>query len=255
VTKEQEMTDRGRVRVERSYKRVRVMFNGIVVADTSSPWLVWEKPYYPTYYFPAGSVRSDLLEETGDRRRSPSLGEYAMATLVVGHRRAEGAVSRLDDTPIGDLAGAFRFDWQAMDHWFEEDEEVFVHARDPYRRVDALRSSRHVRVEIDGVTVAESRSPVVLFETGLPVRFYLDKTDVRMDMLAPTDTVTACPYKGVARYWTATVDGTVYPDIVWGYDIPLIESLPIAGRVAFYNEKVDVFVDGERQERPTTVFS
>jgi uncharacterized protein (DUF427 family) len=143
-----------------------------------------------------------------------------------------------------------------MDAWFEEDEEVFTHPRDPYTRVDILASSRHVRVEVAGVTVAESSSPRLLFETGLPARYYLPKPHVRLDLLVPTDTVSHCPYKGRAEWWSVhTPDGTVHPDLAWSYRTPLPESRQVAGLIAFYDEKVDVHVDGVRQERPRTKFS
>ena len=147
------------------------------------------------------------------------------------------------------------FDWASMDAWFEEDEEVFVHARDPYTRVDVLASSRRIEVVIDGVTVAESDHARLLFETGLPVRYYLPKTDVRMDLLTPTATESHCPYKGTAQYWSVTVNGATHDDVVWGYKTPLPESNGIGGLVSFYNEKVDILVDGVPEDRPKTVFS
>lgn len=245
----------GRVLFEAGQKRVRAMFGGWYVADTTRPVLVWEKPCYPTYYFPAGDVRTDLLVSTGDTAHSPIRGDSVILSVQVGERWAEGAVAHLAVSPIAELVDTYRFDWAAMDHWFEEDEEVFVHARDPYKRVDVLRSSRHVRIEVAGTTVADSHIPTLLFETGLPVRCYLPKTDVAMHLLTPTDRVTQCSYKGIARYWTVVVDGTEYGDVVWGYDTPVRESIPIAGLVCFYDERVDVFVDGELQERPHTIFS
>ena len=142
-----------------------------------------------------------------------------------------------------------------MDSGFEEDEECYVHPRDPNTRLDSLPSSRRVRVEIEGVTVADSTNASFLFETGLPVRYYLPKTDVRMDLLTPTDLSTACPYKGTARYWSVTVDGEAHDNVVWGYDTPLPESQKVAGLVAFYNEKLDIYIDEVLQERPETMFS
>jgi len=249
------VSERGRVKVEIGHKRVRVMFSGTVVADTRHPRLVWERPYYPTYYIPAEDVRRELLVATGESEHSPSRGDAHRMTLRVGDRAAEGSVGHRPGSPVADLVDTYVFDWTAMDHWFEEDEEVFVHARDPYKRVDALRSSRHVRVEIDGVEVANSTSGVMLFETSLPPRHYLPKTDVRMDMLVPSRTETACPYKGVARYWSVQTGTSLHPDVVWGYDTPLPESAAIAGLVCFYDERVDVWVDGAAQDRPQTVFS
>jgi uncharacterized protein (DUF427 family) len=112
-----------------------------------------------------------------------------------------------------------------------------------------------VSVEVDGVTVAQSSHPTLLFETGLPTRYYFAKTDVRLDLLVATDTVTACPYKGTAHYWSVRTGDTVHPDLAWGYDYPVPESIRIAGLICFYNERVDLTVDGERQERPRTPFS
>jgi len=150
--------------------------------------------------------------------------------------------------------GMVALDWKSMDKWFEEDEEVSIHARDPYTRIDILPSSRTVRIEIDGETVAESKRPRILHESGLPPRYYLPKADVRLDLMTPTSTSSGCPYKGTARYWTVTAGGGEHEDIVWGYDAPLPESAGIAGYVSFYNEKVDIYVDGELQERPNTKF-
>lgn len=246
------MTDRGRVRFEPSRKQVRVMLGGEIVADTTRPLLVWEVPYYPTYYFPESDVMTDLLVETGETKKSPSRGEATQYSVKVNG--SEGVAYSFKEPKIDELAGYYAFVWKTMDHWFEEDEEVWVHARDPYTRIDILASGRRVRIEVDGVTVADTANAFFLYETGLPTRHYLPKTDVRMDLLAPTDTVTECPYKGVARYWTVTVEGTAHDDVVWGYDAPLAESQKIAGMVAFYNEKVDVYVDEVLEEKPKTKF-
>jgi uncharacterized protein (DUF427 family) len=142
-----------------------------------------------------------------------------------------------------------------MGEWLEEDEPVYTHPRDPHTRVDILASSRHVRVEIDGITVADSRSPRILFETGLPPRYYLPLTDIRTDLLRPSHTQTHCPYKGAASYWSVEAGDRLHEDIVWIYRTPLPESQKIAGLAAFYDEKVDVFVDGVAERRPHTKFS
>jgi uncharacterized protein (DUF427 family) len=190
------------VRVEPSLKRVRVYLGGEVVADTTGALLVWEKPYYPTYYFPSGDVRTDLLVPDDELIHSPDLGDGRGFTVKTAAKEAPGAALRYEHSQVAELRDHVRFDWAAMDAWFEEDEEVFIHARSPYTRIDVLPSSRHVRVEAGGVTVAESGSPRLLFETGLPVRYYLPKTHVRMDLLEPSVTVTGCPYKGQAEYWS-----------------------------------------------------
>jgi uncharacterized protein (DUF427 family) len=246
---------RGRVRVEDGQKRVRTYLGGEVVADSSRLKLVWEKPYYPVYYFPPQDVRLELLVDTGETYRSPSRGTATVATVKAGDSEAAGAARIWADAKIEEIDGYVTFRWAAMDNWFEEDEEVFVHARDPYTRIDALPSSRHVRVEVNGVAVADSRRTTILFETGLPARYYFPKTDVRLDLLTPVETSTACPYKGNASYWDVTAGDETVPGIAWGYPTPLPESAPIAGLVSFYNEKVDIYVDGELEERPKTVFS
>ena len=246
---------RGNVRVESSQKRVRTYLGGELVADTARPKLVWEIPFYPAYYLPIEDVRSDLLVPTVTITHSPSRGDAHHFTVKAGGREAVDAAWTYPDSPIEALRNLVRIDWAAMDSWFEEDEEVFVHPRDPYRRVDSLPSSRRVRVEIDGVVVAESSHPTLLFETGLPARFYLPKPDVRMDMLTPSDTVTQCPYKGTARFWSVRIGDTTFNDIAWSYPTPLPESIKVAGLVAFYNEKVDIWVDGELETRPKTPFS
>jgi uncharacterized protein (DUF427 family) len=247
-------TARGRVRVEPGAKRVRAYLRGELVADTTTPWLVWEKPYYPTYYLPAEDVRAELIA-AGRSERSPSRGAAEVYDVKTTRATAAGAAQRLPDSPIEELRGLVRLEWAAMDEWLEEDEPVYTHPRDPYTRVDILASSRHVRVVVDGVTVAESRQPRVLFETGLPPRYYLPLPDVRLDLLTPSSTQTHCPYKGTASYWSLVVDGTVHEDAVWSYRAPLPESQKIAGLACFYNEKIDLYVDGELQDRPRTPFS
>ncbi|MEO3784675.1 DUF427 domain-containing protein [Actinocorallia sp. B10E7] len=202
------------MRTERCGKRVRAFLGGEAVADSRRTLLVWERPYYPTYYFPEDDVRGDVL-----------------AARAVGLRRHDGHVA---------------FDWGAVDSWFEEDEEVFTHARDPHKRVDVLAGSRHVVVAFEGVTLAESRSPRLLFETGLPARVYLPKTHVRMDLLKPSQTITHCPYKGQAEYWSLESSATSVPDVAWSYRAPFAESQKIAGLLCFYPDKVELQVDGER---------
>jgi len=246
---------RGRVRVERASKRVRAYLGGMLVADTISPLLVWEAPYYPTYYFPSADVHAELVQEEGVSAHSPSRGEGTTFTVSVAGRRATGAALRYEQSPIEELRDAIRIAWDAMDAWFEEDEEVYTHPRDPYTRVDILASSRHVRVALDGVTLADSHSPRLLFETGLPVRYYLPRTHVRMDLLALSETVTHCPYKGQAQTWSMSIDGSVHEDLAWSYPTPLPESQKIAGLISFYNEKLDIVLDGELQPRPSTKFA
>jgi uncharacterized protein (DUF427 family) len=232
------------VRVEHGTKRIRAYLGGDLVADTIRPLLVWETPYYPAYYFPAADVRTELLTANGGGVHSPSRGDGQTFTVTAGGKTATGAAVRYEQSPFDDLRDAIRLEWHAMDAWFEEDEQVFTHPRDPYTRVDILPSSRHIRIEFEGVTVAESSKPTLLFETKLPVRYYLPKTHVRMDLLQPSESVSYCPYKGQAEYWSLRVDDTVHADLAWSYRTPLPESQRIAGLISFYTDKVDLYVDG-----------
>jgi uncharacterized protein (DUF427 family) len=193
-------------------------------------------------------VRTDLLVATATVTHSPSRGEAQHVTIKAGGKEAVDAALRYADSPITELRDLIRLDWDAMDGWFEEDEEVYTHPRDPYTRVDILASSRRVRVELDVVVLAESSNARVLC-------WYLPKPDVRMDLLVPTGTVSHCPYRGQAQYWSARVGDRLVEDLAWSYRTPLPESTKIAGLVAFYNERVDLFIDGRLQQRPVTKFS
>lgn len=220
------------MRSEVSRKRVRVYAGGQLVADSRAPVLMWEIPNYPQYYLPAVDVLA-RLEPAGEDTFD----------VVVGEVTVPGAARRHDDL--------VRLDFAAMDEWLEEDEPIYVHPRDPYKRVDVLASSRHVEVVVDGQTVASSTQPRILFETSLPPRYYLPLSDVRTHLLRPSPTTTSCPYKGTASYWHVGD----HEDVVWIYRAPLPESQKVAGLVCFYNEKVDLYVDGELQDRPESPFS
>ena len=241
-------------RVEPAPRRVRATLGGETVVDTTRARYVWEWPYYPQYYIPVADVRPGVLVPEGHTQHSPR-GNVELHGVRVGEVHRPHAAKVLVDPKIEGLDGTVRFEWSAFDTWFEEDEQVFVHPRNPYVRVDALRSTRRVRIELGGVVLAESSSPVLVFETGLPTRYYLNRTEVDFTHLVPTDTVTSCPYKGMTSgYWSARVGDEVHADVAWVYDFPSLQLEPIAGLIAFYNEKVDMIVDGERLERPDTHF-
>ena len=231
------MTTRGRVRVEPCPKRVRGYLAGHLVCDTTAARYVWEKPQYPAHYVPLRDVRAQL-RPTGERHRSPSRGDAAVHDVVVAGHVAPAAARVLADSPLPELVGTVRFDWSSPLEWFEEDEPVHTHPRDPYTRIDVLASSRAVRVELDDVVLAESTSPRVLFETGLRPRWYLPPTDVRRDLLVPSPTVTWCPYKGSARYWSVVLGDQTHEDLVWCYERPHAEVQKIAGLLCFYDERV-----------------
>ncbi|NBH03181.1 DUF427 domain-containing protein [Amycolatopsis sp. SID8362] len=234
------------VRAEPSPKRVRVYLGGEVVADTLRPLLVWESRGYPVYYIPAADVDDSLLIPDQDTDRSELLGDAEKLTVKAGSALAPGAARHYVASPVDALRDHIRFDWNAMDAWFEEDEEIFVHPRDPHARIDVLPSSRHVRFELDGITIAESRSPRLLFETGLPTRHYVSKLDVRTDLLVPSDKVTQCPYKGIAQYWSVRTGDRLHEDVAWTYRTTPPESQKIAGLLAFW--KTDTYVDGVLQK-------
>jgi uncharacterized protein (DUF427 family) len=245
------MSAANEIRVEHGRKRVRILLAGELVADTTSPMLVWEIPYYPTYFIPAADVRAKLVPYGTDADKL--LGEAEVLSVEVpGGATAVGAARRYPASAARQLHDAVRFEWNAMSEWLEEDEPVYTHPRDPHTRVDILASSRHVRIDIDGVTVADSTSPRILFETGLPPRYYLPLTDIRTELLRPSDSVSHCPYKGTAAYWSVDTGTNVHKDVVWIYRTPLPESQKVAGLAAFYDEKVDVFVDDVHQRQPHT---
>jgi uncharacterized protein (DUF427 family) len=244
------------IRLEPIQRRVRVMLGGVTIADSRGVVLMLEKRRLAVYYFPAHDVRLDLFASTDFKSRHEGKGEATFYSIKVGDRLAEKAAWRYLEPERRDLKDYVAFYWDKMDAWFEEDDEVFVHPRDPYHRVDVLNSSRHVKVVVGGEVVAETTRPRLLFETGLPTRYYIPKVDVRLDLLTPTNTSTRCPYKGKASYWTVSIGGKEFTDIVWAYPAPIPECPKIENLLCFYDEKVDaVYVDGELQPRPVTPWS
>jgi uncharacterized protein (DUF427 family) len=241
--------------VEPVPRRIRGFVGAEAVFDTERALYVWEWPHFPQYYIPLKDIRPDALVDEDTTQHSPR-GNVALHGLRVGETHRPHSAKVIAESPIERLSGTVRFEWGALDAWFEEDERVYVHPRSPYTRVDALRSTRSVRVELEGVVLAASTSPVMLFETGLPTRYYLNPTDVDFSRLVPSDTVTECPYKGTtSSYWSAKIGDEVSSDIAWTYAFPTRQVQPIAGLIAFYNEKVDTFLDGDLLERPDTHFS
>ena len=240
--------DRGRV--EPAPRRVRGYLGDELVFDTVTARYVWEVPYYPQYYIPLSDVRPEFLWDENHPQRV-QFGASRRFSLVGSGQIHESAVRVFDDDG-GPVAGLVRFDWDRL-MWFEEDEPIYGHPRNPYSRVDALRSHRRIIVELDGVRLAETSCPVLLFETGLPTRYYIDQSDVLFEHLVPSETETLCPYKGTTSgYWSVRVGEAVQPDLAWTYRYPLPAVAPIAGLVAFYNEKLDITVDGVPLARPQT---
>jgi uncharacterized protein (DUF427 family) len=240
--------------IELSPRRVRAYFAGELIADSERVLLVYESKRPPAYWFPTADVRMANLQA---KENGPDGSDVMRWRLAVNDRVAENA-ARSYKNAMGEhsaLAGHLTFVWDVMDSWFEEDEEVFVHARDPYTRVDTVHSSKNIRIEVEGQVVAETYRPVLLYETGLPTRYYIPKQDVRMDLLEPTATLTRCPYKGIAHYWSLRVGDHVVKDIAWGYPNPIPECTRIENLVCFYNERVEIYIDGNLQQRPQSPFS
>lgn len=236
------------IRAELSPKWIRVKFGDEIIADSKKVIIVTETGKLPVYYFPQSDVKTDALVTSEYTTANQHKGKEVYWDIKVGDRIAKNAVWSYPNPPEKSafLLGYLSFNWKSVDAWYEEEEEVFVHARDPYTRVDAIPSTRHIQIIIDGIIVADSKQPVIVYETGLTPRYYLPKEDIRFDLLTPTETSTRCPYKGNASYWSITVNGKIYKDVVWAYKKPLSEVHEIAGLLSFYHELVDTIqVDGE----------
>ena len=240
-----------------SPKRIRAVFAGETIADSTRTLMLHESGHQPVYYFPPEDVRADLLEPSARHTRCPKKGEASYHTIRAGDKAVEAGAWYYPEPLAGaePIKDRIAFYWDRMDQWFEEDEEVFVHPRDPYKRVDVMTSSRHVRVVVDGEVIADTHRPHLLFETGLPTRYYIPQMDVRIELLVKSDTSTQCPYKGRAVYWSIRAGGILHEDLVWSYPFPIPECPKIAQLMAFYNEKLDIYVDGELQARPKTMWS
>jgi uncharacterized protein (DUF427 family) len=243
--------------VEPTPKRVRAVLGGQTVADSVSALLVLESGLQPVYYFPLSDVRRDVLEPSERRTWSSSKGEASYYDVRLENRTEADVAWCHQHPPAGARAitGHVGFDFHRMDRWFEEDQEVFEHPRDPYHRIDVYPSSRQVRVSLEGEVLAESRRALALFESNLPVRWYLPPADVSA-RLVPSETVTVCGYKGRSGYHGVELaTGRLVPDVVWHYTDPLPEGAAVKDLLCFFNERVDIDLDGERQPRPETPWS
>jgi uncharacterized protein (DUF427 family) len=235
-------------------RRIRCIKANDTLVDTTSALYVWEWPHYPQYYFPKADVKMEAFVD-GDVFSTPQ-GEARHLEWKSGAVERRPAGRLITKSALVELTETVRLDWNAVDRWFEEDEEVFVHPRSPYKRVDALRSNRAVRVELNAITLAEAQNCVMVFETGLPTRYYIDPANVRFEALTPSPTRTQCPYKGKTDgYWSVAANGTNIADVAWMYSFTTPAMTPIAGLIAFLNEKVDIFIDGQLQPRPLTHFT
>lgn len=242
---------------ETSPKWVRVYLNNQLIADSKKMMLLREPDHLPLYFFPEKDVKADFLRSSDHTSQSELKGEGKYWHVQVGDKIADNAAFTFSNPPGSgpNLEGFIAFAWKQMDAWFEEDEEVFYYARDPYKRVDILYSSRQVKVEVEGLAVAETRRPWLLFETGLPTRYYFPPTDLRMELLERSDVVTRCPYKGEAQLFGVRVGNQLHEGFAWNYRYPTRECAQIQGLFGFLNEKVDIYEDGELLARPKTPWS
>ena len=266
----------GQLRHEPTAKRIRAVLGGETVVDSTRALLVWEpRRIVPSYAVPAEDVHGELRpaavatpgpgadvgmalpDVTALRVLDPRVpftvhsADGEAADLHAAGWERPGAAFRPAD---GDLAGMVVLDFGAFDAWYEEDELNVAHPRDPFHRIDVLPSSRQVQLELDGVPLADSARPALLFETMLPTRYYLPRADVTAELI-PSDTKTWCAYKGQASYYSVRVGGQLVPDIAWYYTDPRHDALQVRDLIAFFDERVDVTLDGERRPRPVTPWS
>jgi uncharacterized protein (DUF427 family) len=237
--------------------RVRAFVGGEAVVDTRRAKLLHETGHLPVYYFPREDVREDLLEPSQKTTHCPFKGDASYWSIRVGEREEQDAVWAYPQpiAPASFLAGHVALTWSAADEWFAEEAPVFGHPRDPYHRIDVYETTRHVRVLLAGEVVADSRRAKVLFETGLPPRYYLPREDVRDELLEASPKKTRCAYKGSASYWHVRAGGDLHDDLVWTYPDPDHDAEPVRDLLAFFNERVDLELDAEREERPVTQWS
>jgi uncharacterized protein (DUF427 family) len=246
----------GGITFEPTERWVRAKIGETYVVDSKEALVLWESGIATSaYLFPADDVRTDLFRPTATPIERLRLLASEWFDVEVEGRVFERLAWRY---AVGPLAGYVGLDWfgrkePGIEHWYEEDEEVWVHPRDPHKRVDAIPSSRHVEVYVDGRKLADTVNPVLLYETWLPVRYYIPAEDVDFSQLEATDLLTRCPYKGIANYWSVS-GADQGKNIVWSYRAPIAAAEPIRDRIAFYNEFVDITVDGVALERPVTHF-
>ena len=243
---------------EPSPRRIRIKVNNEVIVDSTNVMLMRESGHIPTLYFPMDDVRMDLFSTTEHASHCGYKGDASYWTLTVGDRTEENVVwsYRNPYDEMSSIKDYVAFYWGRVDEWWEEDEQIFGHARDPKKRLDTVPSHRPVKVVLGGEVVAETTDAMFAFEGNHPVRFYIPEKDVRMDFLSATETTSVCPYKGLSGYFSATVNGTIYDDIAWSYRETLPECPRIKGLICFYNENVDaVFLDGEELSPPETKWS
>jgi uncharacterized protein (DUF427 family) len=238
-------------------QRIRAIFGKETVVDSTSAKLLHETKLLPVYYFPEDDVRGDLLVPSEKTSHCPHKGDARYWSIEAGGRTAQDAVWAYPEPfeQASFLRGYVALYWNAVDEWFAEDEQLFGHPRDPYSRIDTYRTTRRVRVLVDGEVVADSVRAIGLFETGLPPRWYFPPEDVRLDLLESSPTRTRCAYKGSASYWHVRAGGALHDDLAWSYPAPQHDAEPVRDRIAFFNERTTIEIDGEDQVCPPSQWS
>ena len=238
--------------------RIRAYFGGKPLADSSRALLVRESPFKMNYAFPQGDVQMSFLTKLDKEPESPSKGRILSYHIDDGSgSRAEKSAYAYPDLKEGrpNLRGYILLNWNAMDSWYEEEEEMLGHPRDPFTRIDVRKSSKHVVVKFNDTVIADSSNPRILLETGLPIRYYIPESDIHWDYLVPIEKTTVCPYKGKSKYWSIQVKGEEAPETAWAYPEPLQDAERVKGTVCFYQEKLSVYVDDQPQEQPPSYFT
>jgi uncharacterized protein (DUF427 family) len=235
---------------------VRAKFGSEFIADSRNALLLiaYDKEFRTRYYFPQKDVKTEYFEESDYTGKD---GNYKYWHIRIGDRFEKNAAYMIVNPPddVVDVKGYISFKWNAIDHWYEEEEEIFIHPRDPYKRIDIVDSSRHIQVVIDSEIVADTKNPRLLFETGLPVRYYIPAEEVKKEFLIDSDLNTGCPYKGTASYYSVKTGENIHNNVVWYYSDPIDESARIKNYICFYNEKIDIIENGKLLPHPVTPFS
>ena len=262
----------GELRWHPEAKRIRAYLAGAEVVDSTTARIVWEpRRVVPSFAIPVDDIDGSLVatEAAAAEEHAVRLGDSPAVLDPSTGFTFHSTEGRSFDIVIGtstlpsaafvpadaDLDGYVIVAFDAFDEWREEDDVLVGHARDPFKTVDTRHSSRRVEVEIGGVTIADSTRSVMLFETYLPTRYYLPRADVRMDLLVPSATASVCAYKGYARYWSTNVGDKIETDVAWSYENPHNYATSVQDMVSFFNERVDLSVDGERLSRPRSPWS
>jgi uncharacterized protein (DUF427 family) len=241
-----------------SPRRVRVAFAGETIADSTHAMLMREPGHTPVYYFPRQDVRMDHFTPSDNHSHCSWKGHCSYFSIDVGGKVSENAVWTYEDPypQFAEIKDYVSFYWKRVDHWYEEDEEIFVHPRDPYKRLDVCLSHREVRVVLGGEEVARTTNARFAFESNHQVRYYIPEEDVRMDLMERSDTRSSCPYKGDAVYFSARVGGALHDDVAWSYPEPIAECPKVKGLICFFDERVDeITVDGDPVPKVETKWS